>query len=420
MARNAHWLWTMAAGSLLLTMVGASPASATNPAVIVGTAGSDVVIQHGSSFSNVTAMSIPTGTWFVTATATVHASNYGNIPGIITSCRLTGGTDRDQGSWALTGDTQGRSVGSVLLTLIHVAGAAWSARLDCRTDAGTGDVAINSIRITALKGSTTTGSPRLHTVTRAASAASTGDGSFHSVLSLKVPPGRWWIVAKTNVANTYSSDTNSPFCQLKLGTDVDATNVGLYYPSQAGYLETIGVQVGHVFSTSTAGSAALQCRASHPFSTDHVRIIAVQAGKLVRKTFGGSSSSAGSGTPTVITGHADGPLTLAGGGGSTTLGTLALPAGRWLVSAKAAFRDGSAFLVSCRLLLGTANADQVDTRGGPTGFAGMYLQGGHVYSSPGTAKLVCTAAGTAGAVQARSIRITAVSASSLTQITLPV
>lgn len=418
MARNAHWLWTMAAGSLLLTLVGASPASAANPAVIVGTGGDHIAITNGSSFTNITGMAIPSGTWFVTATATVQASSYGNVPGYVTTCQLAAGADTDQNSWALTGDTQGRSIGSVLLTLIHTASAGWTVHLDCRTNATTGDVAISSIRITALKGSTSTGSPRLHAATRAASAAGIGDRSFHSVLSLKVPSGRWWIIAKTNVANTYSSDTNSPLCQLKLGTDVDSTDVGLYYPSQAGFRETLGVQVGHAFSTS--GSAALQCRASHPFSTDHVRIIAVQAGKLVRKTFGGSSSSAGSGTPTVITGHADGPLSLPGGGASATLGTLALPAGKWLVSAKVAFQDGSALLATCRLVLGTANADQVDTRGGPTGFAGVYLQGGHVYSSGGAAKLVCAAPGAAGAVKVYSIRITAVSASSLTQITLPV
>jgi hypothetical protein len=417
MDRKLKWLWTAAAVSLLLTAVGVSPASAANPAVIVGTDGEHIVLQNGSSFTNVTGMSIPAGTWFVTATATVEASSYGNVPGIITTCRVTAGADSDQGSWALTGDTQGRSIGSVLLTLVHTASAGWSANLDCKTDASTGDVEIGSIRITAIKGSAASGSPKLRSASRAASVAGVADNSFHNVLSLKLTAGRWWIVAKTNAANTYTSDTNGPRCELKLGTDVDQTNVGLYYPPQAGTRETIGVQVGHAFGTS--GNVALQCRAIHPFSTDHVRIIAVQAGKLVRKTFGGSSSSSGAGTPTVISGHADGPLSLAGGATATTLGTLALPAGKWMVSAKAVFQDGSAFLVTCKLLLGSSNADQVDSRGGPTGFAGMYLQGGHAFSSAGTAKLVCTdQAGAPGDVHAWYIRMTAISASSLTQVVL--
>ena len=417
MARKVRWLWMVAVGSILLTVLGASPASAANPAVIVGTSNTSILVHHGTSFTNVTGMSIPSGTWFVTATATVEATSYGNVPGIITTCQLAGGSDKDQGSWALTGDTQGRSIGSVFLTLVHTASTGWLVNLDCKTDASTGDVSVRSIRISALKGSTSSGSPRLRSASRAATVAGVADGSFHAVLTLKVPPGRWWIVARTNAANTYSSDTNGPRCELKLGTDIDQTNVGLYYPPQAGTRETISVQVGHVFSTS--GPAALRCRASHPFSTDHVRIIAVQAGKLVRKTFGGSSSSAGSGTPTVITGHADGPLSLAGGATGTTLGTLALPAGKWLVSAKAVFQDGSAFLVTCKLVLGVSTADQVDSRGGPTGFAGMYLQGGHVFSSTGTAKLVCTdQKGALGDVNAWYIRITAVSASTLTQVTL--
>jgi hypothetical protein len=405
----------------ILGLIGASPAFATSPAVIVGHAPTTSIPTSGLDY-NVTNLAVPSGTWWITATATLAQTAGGNVAGYFTSCTISGGTDGDTSQWAMTANDGGRSVASLFLTFVHTSSSQWNAALDCIND-GPEPVSISNIRISALKGSlSSSGSPRLARVSHDASADQPGNGQFQTLATLNLPAGRWWIVGKTNLVNTTSGATNTPNCQIAFGTtDIDQTKVGLYYPPQQGTEDEVAVQLGHVFASS--GSAKLQCKANSDFSSDHVRIVAFKAGKLTRREFGGSSSSSGTGTPTIVTGYyektkASAWLSIPNSSSYTTVGSLALPAGKWYISAKLQLQDGVAALVECRLITAGSDMDGAASRGGPTGFAGTYLQVGHAFASAGSARLQCRADDTG--VKTSYIRITAVSASGLSRPLLTV
>jgi hypothetical protein len=405
----------------ILGLIGASPAFATSPTAIVGHASTTSIPATGVDY-NVTGLNVSAGTWWITATATLAQENGANSVGYRTSCTISGGADGDTTQWAMTAAGDGRSVASLFLTFVHTASSAWSASLNCIND-GPEPVTISNIRISALKGSlASSGNPRLARVSRDTSVDRSGNGQFQTLASLNLPAGRWWIVGKTNLVNTTAGSTNTPNCQIAFGTaDIDQTKVGLYYPPQQGTEDEAAVQLGHVFASS--GSAKLQCKANSDFSTDHVRIVAIKAGKLIRREFGGSSSSSGAGTPTVVAGQyektrASAWLSIPNSASYATLGSLALPAGKWYISAKLQLQDGGHDLVDCRLITAGADMDEAASRGGPTGFVGTYLQVGHVYGSAGTARLQCRA-GAAG-VKTSYIRITAVSVGTLSLPAMPV
>jgi hypothetical protein len=404
-----------------LATLGAAPALATSPTAIVGHAPTTSIPSTGVDY-NVTALDVPSGTWWITATATLTQQNGANVVGYLTSCTISGGADGDTTEWAMTAAGDGRSVASLFLTFVHTASSAWSASMTCVND-GPEPVTISNIRISALKGSlSTSGNPRLARVSSDTLVERPGNGQAQTLASLHLPAGRWWIVGKTNLDNTTSGSTNTPNCQIAFGTtDIDQTKVGLYYPPQQGTEDEVAVQVGHVFASS--GSAKLQCKANSDFSTDHVRIVAIKAGKLTRRELGGSSRSSGAGTPAVVAGYyektnASSWLPIPNSASYATVGSLALPAGKWYISAKLQLQDGGHALVECRLITAGADMDGAASRGGPTGFAGTYLQVGHAYGSAGTARLQCRADG--AGVKTSYIRITAVSAATLAMPLLPV
>ncbi len=407
MSRRLRSRSIIAALPLLLTLLGAAPASATSPTVIYGQYDGLLAINSGS-FAGEIVMPIPVGTWWVTVTAMLSNDAASYVTGEQTQCELdgpAGATDRT--SVLLTSGATGRSHSSMYLTILATSSSMWDAALSCRTDAGAGEIHLSVMRFTAVEVFTSgTNSPQAR-FRATVGAAHTGDNTYHTLNSLNLPAGRWWILGKADVANDAPNATSHVSCQLSLGTDLDRTQVGLYDTGQQGNTEEEGVQIAHGFSS--AGRVNLQCKSASTFTTTYERIFAIKTGKLTRKAFGGASSTSGSGTPLVISGYEAASVNIASGT-FKTVESLSLPAGAWYVQAKAVLTDGAAQPVECQLVVATDN-DLIGSYGGPTGSTGLYLQTAHELASAGSAKLQCRVL--SGGASLSYIRITAISVGSL-------
>ena len=125
-------------------------------------------------------------------------------------------------------------------------------------------------------------------------------------------------------------------------------------------------------------------------TADYIVLIGIKASKLTRQPFGGSASTVGSGTPTIISGYRSASMNITNGL-YTTVGSLKLPAGNWLVEAKAFLKDASPVSVSCTLTVGELQSATYSD-GAPAGkLTGLYTQTGAKLSSPYRAVCVrCT------------------------------
>jgi hypothetical protein len=399
-------------GALSLVTLAAAPAMATSPKVVLAWSDAAFDITGHTSFFNFAAANIPAGTWWVTLTATIDASIDGSVVSSgETTCRLRGGasTALDQATWAFTANAQGRSIASLDLTGLYASPGTWSASIDCRTDAPE-TILLTDVRVSAVKGVTSgRGKPKLRSTSRD-QANVAGDNAFHTVRSLSLPAGRWWITAKTNLVNSSTNETNNPVCSLAIGSDKDQTSQSLYYTTQQGFEGEAGVQVAHSFGSS--GSASLRCKGQRAFSVDHVRIVALGAGRLKRVKLGGSSSTSGRGTPIVVTAYRSSSVPIPSGGDFVTVGQVSLPAGKWLIDAKAWLHDGASTPVRCRLVPGGGKGEETHSLGGPAGGStGLYLQGAVDAGASFVAKLQCFAA--SNDTSLTYLRITAVSAATL-------
>jgi hypothetical protein len=354
-------------------------------------------------------MTVPAGTWWLNATATLESSspNPVTVLGSVT-CRIrSNSTTLDQATWRLSGLPDGIGVAGVALTTVREEAGSWSANLTCYNSMQNNLIAIRDVTLSAQLVSTST-SPL---VKSAGGGASIPHGTaFHTVDSLSLPKGRWWIVAKTRLANASTAGSSDITCRVKLSSvDQDQTRLGLATWPTVGSEGEVGLQVAHAFGS--AGTAKLECKASRDSTASEAQIVALKVGKLTRKAFGGSSSSSGTGTPRVITGYKAAsttvPLT-----SFTPVATLSLPAGAWLVTAKAQLDDSSATKVECALSADESSTGTFSYGGAGSGSAGIYIQTAASANSAFTSMLECRAA--ASGATLKFLRITAVKVSSLT------
>ncbi len=131
--------------------------------------------------------------------------------------------------------------------------------------------------------------------------------------------------------------------------------------------------------------------------------------------------TAASGDPAVVTGGAAGPRPVHAGT-LRTVASLALPAGRWWVTAKGVLESANPVGsdhrgVTCRLVLGTHD-DAIGAAPSATGQDGsrvpFLLTTAHALATAGKAKLRCVGEGGTGTVNVKDIRITATRAGRLT------
>jgi hypothetical protein len=390
-----------------LLATASTPVAAVSPDTRIVTKAGPVTLAPGGGFQTVASMAIPVANHWVTATATLDASSESTAGTGEIVCRTTGSNNLiDQARFALDGQLNGRSTASLFLNGAFGAGGLWIARLECQNGLNF-DVQVTDIVLSALQ-TNFVNSPVITGNTNGLVSIPAGS-TFRTVGSVDIPKGRWWIVAKTTLANGSSSSANDVNCRVKLSsTDLDRTSQGLDASPGPGHLGQVALQVAQVFSSP--GKARLQCRGSQSASADNTRIFAIKAGKLTRRQLGGSASTGGTGTPRIISAYRAGSSSVPVGS-LTTVAKLALPAGSWFVSAKASLRDSSATKVLCALSL-EESSDAHFSRGAPgLGATGLYFQVAAVATASTTVFLECRS-DTAGPTMG-NIHITAIKAGAM-------
>lgn len=400
------------AGSAAILVASAIPVAAASPSGYFNESAPGGTIAQDSAQHIIATLAVGVGTHWVTATATLDSTSA--TPETVTgdvACRIrasSSGGILDVGRWSLSGLQDGRGVVSMYLTGLFGTGGTWVAVLECAGNMTNTTVSIHDVRMSAMFVQHAN-SPLVKT-NNASINNIAGDSTFHTITSLDLPKGRWWVVGTTNVANSSTAGANDVTCRVKLSTtDQDRTQQGLQDSLETGWEGRVAVQVAH--RMSSAGTAKLQCRGTRDFATDQTRIVALQLGKMTKRQFGGSSSTLGSGTPRLITGYRAAAMNV-NVGNYANVAVLPVPEGMWLISAKAWLNDSAATRVDCTLSADTHENATYSFGGAGSGSAGLYLQTAVSKNSSFNAVLECKAA--AGGASLQYVRITAVKVDSLT------
>lgn len=392
-----------------LFLSAAMPAAAASNAVYIGSKGSATLTKLSPV---VVSMSVPAGVWWATATATVDGSA-GSVAGDgSTVCFLArDGDPRDQASWTLNSAASGDAVESLYLTAVIPTGDTWSLELHCVTTSNA-SVSLTDIRLSAARGSGDGTQKPVFASSSNDGVVVSGDGLYHQIAGTPVTKGKWWIVGKTGLSSSAAA-AGDVTCRIRVtNADQDETSQSIS-ASGAGSQGEVVVQTTHTFAA--AGFATFECKSSQTFTTSQSKIIGIKGGKLVRKPLGGTSTSSGTSTPTIYTAYTYGSKSIANGGTLASVASMKVPAGKWLVQAKAKLTDGTNVPVHCRLAAGSTSSDAL-SRGAQTGgLTGLYLQTMGKSASQITIKLLCAAQGSASL---SFIRLTAISASAVTTVSL--
>jgi len=421
-SRMRSSLLAVVATALFALLPAAAGAMNPSPTIVSGYRNGPEEISGGGVFSEVAALPLPPGMWYVRATAYVEGAFYG-MTKHTTTCKLMLGAASD----AVTFDPPGVGGGlsqSLLLTLSRRFTAPGSARLVCASNAATGDVRARFVKITAIEigrltnvpfgGTATTvgsASPRVISGYRTAYTSYAADDRNHQVARLVLPAGRWWILAKGVVAGAKAGKVSDVKCTLGAGTQSDETRVEASAPGLPADQVPIGLQV--TADLTVKGAATLVCTsATGNFKVGKLRINAFQAGMLTTGTLETSFTTTGNEAPVVISGLSPGGFTVAPAA-FQRVRYLSLPAGSFAVSAKVwvGHVSGPTIATTCELRLG-ADFDQgmVWQAAGILKAAPLMLQAVHTYASPGLAELWCRQSGSSGQIGAYNVQMTAVRA----------
>ena len=157
-----------------------------------------------------------------------------------------------------------------------------------------------------------------------------------------------------------------------------------------------------------------------------VRILAIKAGQLTDKTYGGATKSAGTGIPVIASVHRNAASGVKGANGGSfayqKVASLSVPAGKWALVATAWVMNYSApggTILRCKLVAG-ASKDSVQLTY-PLGVGnrdGFELSTVHAFSSTGVATLLCGQGASSDQLEIQSVKITAVKAGTLTSASL--
>jgi len=418
--RLARLSTTIALVSAFL-LVNGGPVAAVNNELYFGYVAGDVVWVPTADPSEITSLTLPSGTWLVTVTATVDGAIDETTGVGFTGCTLFSGSARlDEAGWKLDANTNSESVESMFLTAVRSSSSTWTASLKCASNQ-TNNIRFRDVRISALKGVLSgPGGPKLRRASDA-NANVPGDGRFHTIASIDVTAGNWWLAAKTSSLNGFGGNNNTVCRIMASSTDKDSTGDGLRYLAEVvnddhGVYGLPAVQVAHNFASSA--TVNFECKGSKPFGVAVTKIVALKAGTLKRTPLGGSTSTSGSGTPTVLTTYQAASLAIPGSTTYQTLASFPIPAGKWLAEAKATLNDSSDIRVDCQLLVGEVVGRSSSFGGSAGGATGIYMQDAANNSSASTGKLQCK--GSSAGTTLTNLRVTLISASSITFVSTAV
>ncbi len=412
--------------SLALTSVAMAPAvlGASGPQVISGGKAGELRIPSPKAKS-LARLALPKGNWFVTAKAQL-SEVAGSNDHFGVNCNLRVGSRSDRISAVPGRASEGGNEVPILLTVAGRLGSAGKARLSCVGEHP--GVRISHIRINAMRvgrlttqgirpAAKTTGSgkPRVFSGTRAFDEIN-GNGAFHSVATLPLPKGAWWIVAKAVGSDSFGGGIFT--CRLGAGADFDETRFGLrsqHWPSES---LPLALQVVHRFGS--AGVAQLMCLGPNDFDLSDIVITAVKAGKLTNRFMGnGSSGTTGSGWSRVISGWHNGNLTVPVGQTYQTISSMLLPKGSWMILGKLWYSAQSVpsdyFRDVCRIALKSGkDVNVLEYTNNPTRIAPLVMSLARKIKHPAALKLQCVSSPIGGTSDGYFAKLTALKAGSLT------
>ena len=215
------------------------------------------------------------------------------------------------------------------------------------------DITIVAMKVGKLTNQGTTsgaGGPRVIARHATSPVSIPGLSGLVSVLSMSLPAGDWWVTGAGSAVHG-SGGLADYECRLMTPSDFDVQAGHLWNGLDASVFET---QVVH--HAAAPFIVSIQCSSDVTLDVGFAAITAVRAGRLTNHLIGGGTAGYGSGPPRIASSFADLPAALPGGGALQTVGTAALPAGAWLISATLTVRLISAvdpaqiLKITCRLV----------------------------------------------------------------------
>jgi hypothetical protein len=343
----------------------------------VAAASSPTVLYHSGPGS----LGLPAARWWITATGNASIAYPQEL-----ECALVDTTNSktlDLSYWDARPANEGGSQAAYFLTAYYNPSTAGNIAVQCN-----GSNTNETVTAVAL----TDGGLGFTNLSMADGTGPSFSGtSWHTVASVSLGQGKWWLVGKTNISNGSTSQTSNVACRIHFSNDNDQTQQSLYYAPQSGDEGEVAAQVGHVMSS--AGTAKLQCSdpKGRATNTSYPRLFAYKLGRLTRMPVGGSTSTSGaaSAAPSMITKYRNASFHLTTGSDSVV--SLNVPAGNWFISAKTELKDNDNTFVTCLLDgPGTSDSQTIESFGAPAGGqTGMYLQDAFTTARAATVVLSC-------------------------------
>ena len=345
-----------AAGALLvgLGVVQAMPveATTTGPTVIAVHRDGAVDVSGNGTFGTIAKMSVPAGNWSITATATlVGTDTAGYVP-----CQLVAGpeifTTRTLPSAQGAGSSQ-----AIELLLVHHFTKTGTVTLRCLSDGWTGDVLARDVHVIAVHvgqlvdngTGTGTGAPRAY-YHQDSSLRQYLDTQQYGIDNVSLPAGTWLVRA---VLYGQAGSVNQPRvdCSLVSGGGATADQSSASFGTADRSLSVEGV-----LALASADFVRISCHVSTGgWFVYGSAVSAIEVGTLKYGQLGGSSSTTGSGWPTVIGGYG-GPGGITDATSPASIGSLSLGAGSWFVTSKLYLATAATPKVTCQLKLSTATS----------------------------------------------------------------
>lgn len=339
------------AGAFLsgLSLVAAMPVQAvtTGPTVIAVHRDGAVDVP-GNSFGPVARMTLPAGNWSITATATLQAVDTVNAA----ACELVAGKEQYQ-SDALPSAQGVGSYAAIVVLLAHHFAKSGAVTLNCFNGGLTGDVLIRDLHMTAVQvgqltdsaGTFGTGSPRAF-YTNDGSIRSYGSTALFDVQDISLPAGTWLVQATAWGRSAYNGDRVD--CSLSSSS---ATADQFVEDFQGGSVSrTVGLE--GVITLTSADHAFLYCKdTAAAWVVLGSAISAMKVGTLNYGPFIGTSTTTGSGTPTVVGRFSDDAGAVPTGTSPQSIGQASLGAGSWFAMAKLSVLAGATAKTTCQLQL---------------------------------------------------------------------
>jgi hypothetical protein len=238
---------------------------------------------------------------------------------------------------------------------------------------------------------------------------------------LPLPAGRWVVMATFSLRNT-TSFVAAGRCTLRYGGRthrIEISPIGLNAPRT----ETL-VTAG---AGDSASPALLRCINDEPWTQDaleatSVRIVALRAGRLqLRNLDAGTGTSTGNRRHGVraIVGSYLGPGDAGGFNNLSTITTMSLPAGEWLLLGVASVENRVANLRTARCLMRTSRDDDesqamLNDTGSLGSVATLPFAMGFRAGSPSQLSLACAVNGSSGDVRVTRARLLGIRTGKLT------